>query len=81
MNDILKKAKKNLLLKEKYLSKYAFKSKDGTWLKEDAEDIRPIFYRDIDRIIHSSGYARFFDKTQVISIKNRKIDRKKSKIN
>lgn len=77
MNDILKKAKKNMLLKEKYLSKYAFKSKDGTWLKEDAEDIRPIFYRDIDRIIHSSGYARYIDKTQVYSfIQNDHITRR-----
>lgn len=67
MNDILLKAKENMLLKEKDLSKYACKSENGTWLKEDKEDIRPIFYRDIDRIIHSSGYARYIDKTQVYS--------------
>lgn len=67
MKDILLKAKQNMLLKEKNLSKYACKSEKGIWLKEDEEDIRPIFYRDIDRIIHSSGYARYIDKTQVYS--------------
>ena len=58
MNEILLKAKENMLLKEKNLSQYACKSENGIWLKKDTEDIRPIFYRDIDRIIHSSGYAR-----------------------
>lgn len=67
MNDILEKAKKNMLLKESTLSEYACKSEKGVWLKEDTEDIRPIFFRDIDRIIHSSGYARYIDKTQVYS--------------
>lgn len=67
MNKIFLKAKKHMLLKEKHLSKYACKSEKGIWLKPDKEDIRPIFYRDIDRIIHSSGYARYIDKTQVYS--------------
>ena len=67
MNEILLKAKENMLLKEKNLSEYACKSENGIWLKEDKEDIRPIFYRDIDRIIHSSGYTRYIDKTQVYS--------------
>ena len=67
MNEILLKAKENMLLKEKGLSKYACKSEKGIWLRTDNEDIRPIFYRDIDRIIHSSGYARYIDKTQVYS--------------
>ena len=67
MNEILLKAKENMLLKEKELSPYACKSEKGIWLKKDKEDIRPIFYRDIDRIIHSSGYTRYIDKTQVYS--------------
>ena len=67
MNEILEKAKQNMLLKEKDLSEFACKSENGIWLKEDNEDIRPIFYRDIDRIIHSSGYTRYIDKTQVYS--------------
>ena len=67
MNEILLKAKENMLLKENELSPYACKSEKGIWLKNDNEDIRPIFYRDIDRIIHSSGYTRYIDKTQVYS--------------
>ncbi len=77
MNDILLKAKENMLLKEKELSGFACKSEQGIWLKEDKEDIRPIFYRDIDRIIHSSGYARYIDKTQVYSfVRNDHITRR-----
>ena len=71
MNKVLLKAKKNMLLKEKNLSKFACKSNRGIWLKKDNEDIRPIFFRDIDRIIHSSSYTRYIDKTQVYSfVKN-----------
>ena len=61
MNKILEEAKKNMKLKEKKLSEFACKSEEGLWLKRDEEDIRPIFFRDIDRIIHSSGYARYID--------------------
>lgn len=77
MNIVLEKSKENMLLKEKGLSKYACKSEKGVWLKEDIEDIRPIFYRDTDRIIHSSGYTRLIDKTQVYSfIQNDHITRR-----
>lgn len=67
MNDILKKAKENMVAKEIVLSKYACKSKDSIVLHEDTEDIRPTFFRDIDKIIHSLGYTRYIDKTQVYS--------------
>lgn len=67
MEENLKLAKENMILKEQLLSKFACKSKQGVWLKEDKQDIRPIFFRDIDKIIHSSGYARYIDKTQVYS--------------
>lgn len=63
----LEKAKNNMLIRESVLSKYACKSEDGILLDEDKEDIRPIFFRDIDRIIHSLGYTRYIDKTQVFS--------------
>ncbi|MFX1311430.1 MAG: deoxyguanosinetriphosphate triphosphohydrolase family protein [Promethearchaeota archaeon] len=32
---------------------------------EDSEDIRPPFFRDVDRIVHSKAYSRYIDKTQV----------------
>lgn len=33
--------------------------------EEDIDDIRPPFFRDVDRIVHSKAYARYIDKTQV----------------
>ena len=63
----LEKAKENMLLREDILSEYACKSEEGILIKEDKEDLRPIFFRDIDRIIHSLGYTRYIDKTQVFS--------------
>ncbi len=65
--ETLEKARENMILRESVLSKYACKSENGILLKEDKEDIRPIFFRDIDRIIHSLGYTRYIDKTQVFS--------------
>lgn len=49
------------------LSPYACKSENGIKLREEREDIRPLFFRDIDKIIHSLSYARYIDKTQVYS--------------
>ena len=62
------KAKENFLRKEKDLSKYATKSSDAIRLKEDKEDIRPPFFHDIDRIIHSLSYTRYLNKTQVYTL-------------
>ena len=65
MEKVLEIAKENFLNKEKYLSEYACKSSDYIRLNEDIEDIRPPYFRDIDRIIHSLSYTRYLDKTQV----------------
>ena len=67
MNEKLQLAKENMLLKEKDLSKYACKNEDAIIKLESNNEIRPIFFRDIDRIIHSLGYTRYIDKTQVFS--------------
>lgn len=67
MDNKLEKAKINMLSREVILSEYACKSENAILLKKDKEDIRPIFFRDIDRIIHSLGYTRYIDKTQVYS--------------
>jgi len=32
---------------------------------KDYTDIRPPFFRDVDRIVHSKAYSRYIDKTQV----------------
>lgn len=65
----LEQAKQNFLLKETNLSEYATKSSDAIRLLPLEEDIRPNFFRDIDRIIHSLSYTRYTDKTQVFSYK------------
>lgn len=60
--------KNNMLKNEINLSKYATLSKDAIRLeKEDTIDIRPAYFHDIDRIIHSLSYTRYVDKTQVFS--------------
>lgn len=63
--DSFNKAKENFLRKEKDLSKYATKSSEAVRLKEEKEDIRPPYFHDIDRIIHSLSYTRYLNKTQV----------------
>ena len=67
MDKNLENAKENMISREKLLSEYACKSDEAILLKTDKEDIRPIFFRDIDRIIHSLAYTRYIDKTQVYS--------------
>lgn len=53
------------------LSKYACRSSKGIRKypgrepTPDRENIRPIFFHDTDRIIHSLAYSRYIDKTQV----------------
>ena len=68
---LLEQIKENFLNKEKYLSEYATKSSDAIRIREENfdNDIRPNFYHDIDRIIHSLSYTRYLDKTQVFSFK------------
>lgn len=59
---------KNVMLNnEKGLSKYASFNKDAIRLAPIDEDIRPNYFRDIDRIIHSLSYTRYIDKTQVFT--------------
>ena len=57
----------NKLLKEDKLSKYACLDKDAIRLQEYTSDIRPNYFRDIDRIIYSLSYSRYVDKTQVFT--------------
>lgn len=62
--------KERMLLREKFYSPYATKDKESIRLIPIEEDIRPNFFRDIDRIIHSTSYTRYMDKTQVFSLKD-----------
>ena len=65
--NVLDKAKNNFLNNEKYLSEYACLDKEAIRLREDDSDIRPNYFHDIDRIIHSLSYTRYLDKTQVFT--------------
>lgn len=59
------KIKNNLNSNDRYLCKNACKNIDAIYLREDEQDIRPIFLRDVDRIIYSNSYSRYLNKTQV----------------
>ena len=60
--------KLNMLKQEASYSKYACFDHEAIRLKEIVPDIRPNYFRDIDRIIHSLAYTRYTDKTQVFSL-------------
>ena len=67
--NFLEEAKANFLKKEEILSEYATKSINAIRINDEENDMRPAFFRDIDRIIHSFSYTRYSDKTQVFSFK------------
>lgn len=67
MDETLQKIKQNMLDKEVLLASFACKSKQAIKLQDEPDDMRPDFFKDIDRIIHSLGYTRYIDKTQVFS--------------
>lgn len=56
---------KQINLRETLLSPYACKSSCACQYYERSEDLRPAFFHDVDKIIHSRCYSRYIDKTQV----------------
>lgn len=64
------------LEKEENLAAYACKTREAIRLGKEKTvnerefNIRPDFSRDADRILHSTAYTRYIDKTQVFSLFN-----------
>ena len=61
--------RKTMLKNEKNLNKFATKDKDAIRLKQQNKDLRPEYFKDIDKIIYSNSYVRYMDKTQVFPYK------------
>ena len=67
MNKMYLDLEKRMIKIESSYSKYATLDKESIRLKKETKDFRPNFFRDADRIIHSSCYTRYMGKTQVFS--------------
>jgi len=63
--DLSEKLRRLNTRREAFLAPASTGSEEGIRRQADDEDIRPSFSRDTDRIIHSSSYTRYIDKTQV----------------
>lgn len=66
---LFQEIKNTMHKKDEFLSPYASKNEEGLRLNQESQDIRPNYFRDIDRIIYSLSYTRYIDKTQVFSHK------------
>ena len=78
---MIEEIRNKMLSNEQSLNYYACKDKDAIRLKEETKDIRPEYFRDIDRIIWSNSYFRYMDKTQVFTVKeNDHISRRMSHV-
>ena len=78
MDNVLFDIRNEMYKREFKLNEYACKSNMGVRKEfETDDDIRPNFFRDIDRIIHTHSYTRYMDKTQVFSqIQNDHVSRR-----
>ena len=74
---IIEKIKQQNLKGEGVLNQFATRSQDAIRLTEESSDIRLAYARDVDKIVHTSSYTRYGDKTQVYSdISNDNISRR-----
>lgn len=60
----------NMIRHNENLCKYACKDSEAIRLKPYKEDFRNPYFRDTDKILYSSSYIRYIDKTQVFSFEN-----------
>lgn len=72
MNDLSQIIMNNNVKKEEHLKPYACRTASALRLEKETRDedfnVRPAFFRDADRILHSNAYARYMDKTQVFAM-------------
>ena len=61
--------KEIMLKREALFSRHATLDCDAIRLQDFVPDIRPNYFRDIDRIIHTASYTRYMDKTQVFPLR------------
>lgn len=75
--DHFNEIKQQMQKSEGKFASFACLSSDAIREKSEKEDIRLEFERDVDKIIHSSTYTRYIDKTQVYSdVENDNISRR-----
>ena len=67
---MIEEIRNKMLIYEKEIGEYGTLDKQAIRIKKEEKDIRPEYYRDIDRIIWSKSYFRYMDKTQVFTIKD-----------
>ena len=67
---MIEEIRNKMLTHEKDIGKYGTLDSSAIRLKKEEKDIRPEYFRDIDRIIWSKSYFRYMDKTQVFTIKD-----------
>lgn len=60
--------KEKMLKYESLYNEYACFDKDAIRLEEYTPDFRPNYFRDADRILHTSSYTRYMGKTQVFTL-------------
>lgn len=60
----------NMIKHNQNLFKYASKDSEAIRLKSSKEDFRTPYFRDTDKILYSSSYIRYIDKTQVYSFES-----------
>ena len=70
MNESMKQIIGNMEKHNKHLSIFATKDEEAIRLNPINEDIRPPFFRDIDKVLYSLSYFRYADKTQVFSFQD-----------
>ena len=64
----IEKIQANIKMQKQHLCEIATKDEEAYRNVEQQEDMRTPFFRDIDRIIYTTAYTRYMDKTQVFSL-------------